>query len=215
MTDAAAVPQPQGNLCPKCGASLAEKAIACPSCGAQIVKAKPDKIELTTGQKIAAVVLIVNGLALVAEAVLIKDSDSIRGLKGALVSIVIGAYLFSGRPSALKWAKFAAIAGGVLYTGINIAQGDVFTAVSQFLYSLSLVGLLFGRAGKITAGYVFPGDLGLLRLGGAGFVHVRHGKALASGPKHPQNLISRQWRVPWKAKSKGRISTCSGAMRCS
>lgn len=146
MSDAAAIPQ--GNACPKCGASLGEKAIACPSCGAQVAKAKPTKIELTTGQKIAAVVLILNGLSLIAEAVLTKDKDAIHGLRGALVSIAIGAYLFSGRPSALNWAKFAAIAGGVVFTAINFSQGDMFSAVAQFLFSLSLVGLLFGRAGK-------------------------------------------------------------------
>jgi hypothetical protein len=140
---------PQANPCPKCGASLGEKAIACPSCGAQVAKAKPDKIVLTTGQKIAAIVFILNGLALVAEALLTKDTQTIRGVKGALVSIVIGGYLFTGRPSALVWAKIAAIAGGVLYTVINFTQGDVFTAAAQFLFSLSLVGLLFGKAGKV------------------------------------------------------------------
>ncbi len=170
MSDAAAISQPQGNLCPKCGASLVEKAIACPSCGAQIAKAKPAKIELTMGQKIAAVVLILNGLALVAEAVLTKDSDSVRGLRGALVSVVIGIYLFSGKPSALTWAKFAAIAGGVVFTVINIVQGDIFSAVAQFLFSLSLVGLLFGRAGKIRLALCSLVILGYFGLEVAGII---------------------------------------------
>jgi|GEM_PF-3333168 len=135
-------------LCPKCGTSLEEKAIACPKCGAQIAKAKAEKIILTMGQKIAAIAFIVNGLALIVEAFVIKDSTTAQTLKGALVSIVLGAYLFSGRASALKWAKFAAIAGGILYTGLYIYQNDIYSAVSQVLYSLSLVGLLFGTAGK-------------------------------------------------------------------
>lgn len=147
MSDAAAVPQ--GNSCPKCGAGLMEKAIACPSCGAQVAKAKPDKIELTPAYKVAAATLILNGLLLVVEAVLSKDQDSIRGLRGAIVSVVIGAYLFTGKRGALTWAKVAAVLGGVVFTAINIAQGDVFSAVFQALYSLSLVGLLFGRAGKV------------------------------------------------------------------
>ena len=147
MSDAAAVPQ--GNLCPKCGASLADKAIACPSCGAQVAKAKPDKIEMTMAYKIAAATLILNGLALVAEAVLSKDQDSIRGIRGAIFSVIIGAYLFTGKRGALTWAKVAAILGGVVFTAINVVQGDVISAVLQFLFSLSLVGLLFGKAGTV------------------------------------------------------------------
>lgn len=139
----------QQKLCPKCGAVLEPKAIACPQCGAQVAKPKPDKIELTTGQKIAAAVFILNGLALVAEAFLTHDKDAAQGARGAIVSIVIGAYLFSGRASALTWAKVAAILGGVVYTVINFAQGDMFTTVAQVLFSLTLVGLLFGKAGKV------------------------------------------------------------------
>jgi ribosomal protein L40E len=140
---------PQEKLCPKCGAGLEDKAIACPKCGAQVAKAKPDKIELTTGQKIAAAVLILNGLALIAEAVLTKDANAIRGVRGAIVSMVLGGYLFTGKSAALKWAKFAAIFGGVLYTVLSLAQSDIFSAVAQAFFSLSLIGLLFGRAGKI------------------------------------------------------------------
>ncbi len=147
MSDAAAVPQ--GNLCPQCGASLEAKAIACPSCGAQVAKAKPSKIELTTGQKIAAATLILNGLAMIAEAIVTKDHDAAQGLRGSLASIVIGAYLFTGRPGALTWAKVAAILGGVLFTIIHVAQADIFSAVLQVFYSLSLVGLLFGKAGTV------------------------------------------------------------------
>lgn len=168
MSDAAAVPQ--GNLCPKCGASLADKAIACPSCGAQVAKAKPTTIELTTGQKIAAVTLILNGLALVAEAVLTKEQDAIRGLRPAIVSIIIGAYLFTGKPSALAWAKFAAIFGGVVFTILHIVQADIISAVLQVFFSLALVGLLFGKAGPVRLVFCILFIVGYFGLEGLGLI---------------------------------------------
>jgi hypothetical protein len=139
----------QPGLCPKCGTILPEKAIACPSCGVQTAKAKPGKIELTLGQKIAAIVLILNGLVLVIEAVVTKDSQGSQSVRSAIISIILGGYMFTGRPSALTWAKVAAILGGVVFVAINAMKGDIYMVVFQLLFSLSLVGLLFGRAGKI------------------------------------------------------------------
>lgn len=158
----------QEKLCPKCGASLGEKAIACPKCGTQIAKAQPDKIELTTGQKIAAVVLIVNGLAMVAETVLTKDSQAAHSVRSAIVSIALGGYLFTGRASALKWAKIAAILGGVLFTVLQVVQGDYFSAGLQLVFSLSLVGLLFGQAGKVRLALCGLVALGYFVLAGVG-----------------------------------------------
>jgi ribosomal protein L40E len=139
----------QPGLCPKCGAILGDKAIVCPKCGVQTAKPKPDRIVLTMGQKIAAAVLILNGLVLVLEAIITQDAQTSRGVRSAIVSIILGGYLFTGRPSALVWAKVAVILGAVLFTAIAVAQADLYTAVFQMLFSLSLIGLLFGRAGKI------------------------------------------------------------------
>jgi hypothetical protein len=148
-TSASPSPAAGGNPCPKCGASLQATAIACPQCGAQVAQAKSEWITLTTGQKIAALVFILNGISLVAEAILSKDAHAAQGARSAIISVVIGIYLFSNKASALKWAKIAVVLGGILYTGVSIAQGDVATAVTQVLFSLSLAGLLFGTAGKI------------------------------------------------------------------
>jgi hypothetical protein len=139
----------EGIVCPKCGTGTQKDAIACTKCGAQLVKPKDKKIILTTGQKIAAGVLILNGLVLVLEAFLFKDAESSQSIRSALVSVVIGAYLFSGRSDALTWAKIGTIVGGVLFTAVYVIKQDIFTAVFQFLFSLSLVGLLFGKAGKV------------------------------------------------------------------
>lgn len=161
--------------CPKCGADLVEKAIACAKCGAQVAQAKPDKIELTLGQKIAAGTLILNGIVLVLEMVLSKDPTAAQSARGAIASIIIGAYLFTGKPSALKWAKIAVIIGAVLYTGINIAQGDIFSAVFQVLFSLSLVGLLFGRAGTVRLVFCCLFILGYFGLETVGLIMMKTG----------------------------------------
>lgn len=173
-------------LCPKCGAELEPKAIACPKCGAQIAKAKAEKIELTLGQKIAAVVFIVNGLALIAEAIVTKDSESIRGVKSALIGIALGGYLFTGRASALKWAKFAAIFGGVVYTAINLAQNDIYSAVTQAVFSLALVGLLFGRAGKVRLAFCLLVVLSYFGLEGYGLYLTATEKPAPAAQTAPQ-----------------------------
>lgn len=154
--------------CPKCGMALDEKAIACPGCGEQVVKAKSKTVTLTTGQKIAAAVFIINGLALLAEMFIFKDSGSTRSARGAIISIVLGAYLFTGRSEALLWGKIGTIIGLVFYTAIYVIQKDYFTAVIQVLFSLSLIGLIFGKAGKIRiilCSLVILGYLGLEGLG--------------------------------------------------
>ena len=142
--------------CPKCGVAVAKEAIACPGCGAQVVKTDPKKIVLTLGQKIAAITLIVNGFFMIAEMFIMKSSSSPESssIRSALVNIGIGAWLFSSQKAALTWAKIGAVLGGVLFPAIYIfVQHDYFMAGIQIFFSLALVGLLFGKAGKVRIGF--------------------------------------------------------------
>jgi hypothetical protein len=146
-----------GVPCPKCGALVAKDALACPGCGAQAVKTDPKKAALTLGQKIAAITLIVNGIFLIAELFIMKSSAVSSTIRSALINIGIGAWLFTGQTAAVKWAKVGVILGGVLLPIIYIfAQHDYFLAVIQFFFSLALVGLLFGKAGKVRIGLAVP-----------------------------------------------------------
>ncbi len=134
--------------CPKCGAVLEPKAIACAGCGEQVAKVKQKKIELTNGQKIAAIVLIINGLFLILELLLIRGTDS-SVARSALVNIGIGAWMLSGSRAALTWAKIGTVIGAVAFPAIfYFVQHDIIMTVIQAVFSLSLIALLFGNAGK-------------------------------------------------------------------
>src|SRR5258708_35947632 len=97
--------------CPNCGASLPEKATSCPQCATPIAAAPSGPGQLTPGQKIAAVVLIVNALANLAETFVMKDASSSSPIHSVLISLVIGIYILSGKPKAGFWAKLSRIVG--------------------------------------------------------------------------------------------------------
>lgn len=139
--------------CPQCNTPLAEVSTKCPSCETDL-KAKKSKkkalAKLTLGQRLAGVVLILNAVVLTVETMLIPGTDiSSREIRGHIVSLIIGIGLAVGYAKVLPWAKFAVIAGAVVYTGLNIYQGDALLAGIQIAFSSGLILLLFGNPSRI------------------------------------------------------------------
>jgi len=112
----------------------------------------PDAV--TTGQRIAGGLLIVNAAIVLLEmAVLPADPNPTpltspgRNIIPALIDVGIGISLLTGNRKLLPWAVVRVVFGLVILTALQ-AFKDPFLAVMQVLVSGSLLLLLVGEAGK-------------------------------------------------------------------
>lgn len=131
---------------------LLDNSRVCPNCGMKIIQMESSGC-LYVSYKIAAIMLIINSLFLVAELFILEEHDLIGHSFGSIIgSLVMGALILANKRGALMWARIAIIFGAVVFTAIQLANQNYFGAVIQLLFSLSLIGLIFGKPGNLRIG---------------------------------------------------------------
>ncbi len=139
---------PAPALCPSCSAPLPAEAAKCPSCGASLKAQVPDGFTVTTAVRWAAAMFIANSAINLIEMGLIPkvpgESSAFNSPMGMFIGMLVGYYLLAGKKGGLTWARFASIAGLLLYTGLAFANKNYVQAGLQVCYSLALINLLFG-----------------------------------------------------------------------
>jgi hypothetical protein len=110
--------------------------------------ADPD--EVPTGARIAGLILVLNGIALIIE--MSKGMRTGGPSFASFVDIAVGAGLLIGSPRTLVWAKIRVGLGAVLLPILFLSQGNSMLAGVQMAFSLSLLALLIGDAGRLRIG---------------------------------------------------------------
>jgi hypothetical protein len=109
------------------------------------------KTEIPLGPRVAGGVLIGNALLSLVSFATLPDQ-----MPGGVVSIaidaVIGGSLIAGKEKFLVWAKLRVVLGLVLYSVVNLGTGDYYSALFQIVFSIALIGLLFGNPGAARIG---------------------------------------------------------------
>jgi hypothetical protein len=130
---------------------------------------------VSAGARVAGGILLVNAALLLLEKVVMPED---KGFAGAPVSMIfdvlIGGTLIAGMSKWLPFAKFRAIAGGIVLTAVHLSMGSPLVAGLQLVFSAGLISLLFGRPGTLRiVASVFPiglvflaSFLGVLSMGG-------------------------------------------------
>ena len=92
--------------------------------------------------------MIVNGIFLIVDMVA-AESEGIHNSTSAIIaSVAIGISLLrSNSTKGLAFARFAIGFGAIVFTAINLFSKDYVSATIQLLFSLSLMGLIFGTPG--------------------------------------------------------------------
>jgi len=138
--------------CENCKTPLLDNSRKCPSCGMKIIQ-MGDSGRLYVSYKIAAMMLIINSLFLVAELFIMEEYDPIgHSIGSIIVGLVMGVLILANKRGVLIWARIAIIFGAVVFTAIQLANQNYFGVVIQLLFSLSLLGLIFGKPGNLRIG---------------------------------------------------------------
>lgn len=113
---------------------------------------KPMSFEVTSGQRIAGGLLLVNAAFVLASAALDPDSLKIggfsRGPLSVVLDLIIGVTLLSRSRSLLWLALVRVTIGMLMFIGLSVASGEHLAAVVQSFLSGALLLLLIGRAGR-------------------------------------------------------------------
>jgi hypothetical protein len=72
---------------------------------------------------------------------------------GILGSLVIGVLLLANKRGALIWARIVVILGAVIFPILHLVNNNYFLAILQILFSLSLIGLIFGKPKRLIIGF--------------------------------------------------------------
>ncbi len=121
-------------------------------------EAPPAEVKAPLGARLAGAIMIVNGLALVAEAGLGLTASTKIGAASSspparlLFSFVMGALVLYGSTGAIKVTRVLIAISGVVLPAILIGQGELLMATLQVALSASLLLLLFGDAGRVRMG---------------------------------------------------------------
>jgi hypothetical protein len=133
--------------------------------------------EVTTAQRIAGGVLILNAAAVLGEVfVFPPDPGMPNPIFSACVDILLGGLLMAGRVGAVPWVKVRVILGAIVFTGLHALRGDPFTAGIQVCFSLGLMALLFGDPGKLRIALGLGAVALLMALEGAGLQQQMTGR---------------------------------------
>jgi hypothetical protein len=130
LPSAAATPTPMSSLSPK------------------------DEDVVPLGARIAAVILIVNALALVLERILTRSTEAtaVSSPLAMIIDLYISGKLLAGHARFLKWTRIRVVLGAILFTAIHLFQHDSVAAVIQVAFSLGLLALLVGVPGRLRIG---------------------------------------------------------------
>jgi len=113
----------------------------------------PDDEEggLSSGQRLAGAILLVNGLLVLYERLMLSGALSFDGAlqspASSIIDIGLGIALLAGQASVLGFVMFRVVAGALLLGGMYLVQGDPLMAGLQVVFSATLVALIYGRAG--------------------------------------------------------------------
>jgi hypothetical protein len=156
--------------------------------------APPVEDKAPLGARVAGVIMIVNGLAILAETSLGMASPVKIGSSGPptrlLFSFVVGALVLLGSIKAVKVARVLVVISAVVLPVILFSQGQPLLAALQMAFSASLLLLLFGDAGRIRMGVAAALATGFFTLEAAGLygtVSGRHplGRLMMAGQLEP------------------------------
>jgi hypothetical protein len=132
------------------------------------------------GARIAGAVLMVNGVAAFGELFLPGVNDPTSGVLHSplaiIVDLAVGLALLRG---AKKWqniAVYRVLLGCLLFTGAAVFQEDWFQAGFQVLFSASLLGLLWGKAGRARVGASLAATTLLMVIEGIGLYSLSTGR---------------------------------------
>jgi hypothetical protein len=138
--------------CPACQFEHARRPDGiCPRCSQRVDPAPepvlaPELIPLPRGARLAGVFLLVNALAVVAEAAL-HASSTMPGhtrIVAAIHDIVIGTMLMRGERKVLRWTIFRVCAGAAVFVSMGLTQSDYVGAGFQAAFSAALLMVLIG-----------------------------------------------------------------------
>jgi hypothetical protein len=135
--------------CVQCKNQIPVNVESCPYCNNPNKKRISNYSEIA--QKIAGIILILNGIALAFEEILFDYGGSNVGnqVSNIVGTIIIGIMILSGSEKGLKWARIAVCLGAVVFPVIYIIQADMFMMAFQLIYSFILISLLFWNPGKV------------------------------------------------------------------
>lgn len=126
----------------------------------------------TLGQRLAGAVLVLNACFVTFEQLVLSNQLGSEGMPSspvtALLDFGLGLALVAGQRSVVGFVLFRVVVGALVFGGMHLAQGDGFSVGIQLVFSLSLVALLVGDAGRARmafAGVATVGVLGLELLG--------------------------------------------------
>ncbi len=141
--------------------------------------ATPAVPSLTTAQRIAGIILIVNGILVFTESAVMPSPDStFNPISAAIIDLLLGVMLVAGRTRVLGWVKFRVVAGAVVFTALYAVNGNLVMAAIQLLFSGALSGLLFGDPGKLRFSVSLVAVLALFALDLVGLLAEFTGKNL-------------------------------------
>ncbi len=157
--------------------------------------AAPVEEKAPQGARLAGAIMIVNGLALLAETSLgmdgpVKIGSSTSSPTRLLFAFVIGALVLSGSTKAVKVARVLVGISGVVLPVLLFSQNQPLLATLQLAFSASLLLLLFGDAGRLRMGVAIALATGFFALEAAGLygtVSGRHplGRLMMAGQLAP------------------------------
>ena len=133
------------------------------------------------GARLAGGIMVVNGLALLAETSLgLTESTKLGSATASppvrlLFSFVLGALVLSGSERAIKVARVLVGISAVVLPAVLFSQSQPLVALLQLAFSASLLLLLFGDAGRIRMGVAFALAGAFFAVEGAGLYGIASG----------------------------------------
>jgi hypothetical protein len=122
--------------------------VAVPSGPPKVRTYGPDEVPL--GARLAGLVLVLNGIGLLIEAGTGAKTGSPPA--SAFVDLLVGGFLLAGVAKTLAWAKIRAGLGAIVLPLFLLSQGNALMAGFQVAFSVALLALLVGNAGKLRIG---------------------------------------------------------------
>lgn len=130
------------------------------------------------GARLAGAIMIVNGLALVAEKGLGVATPTNLGANPLrfVFSFLLGGLVLSGSLGAIKVARVLTGLSGVVLLGLLLSRGQTLLAALQLAFTASLLLLLLGKAGGVRTATAAALAAAYFTLEGAGLYGVVSGR---------------------------------------
>jgi len=120
---------------------------------------------------------VINALVLAIEAAIMpKDSGGISSPFAMGLDLILGSMLVADRGRVLAWVQVRVILGGILITGLQAAKGEILLAGFQLAFSVALLMLVLGDAGKLRIAAGALVTLSCLALEGLGLAATATGR---------------------------------------